>query len=206
MSRLVRHEQAPKRCAHRYPSIETSGPRDAAASEAVAELFERRPARIGVSSSWVCGSRFRSLPQTGQRPAQSGACRIWSGSASAIASRAQAESSSWSSTTYSLRSSSARARLGGVVLAGVDVDVDDGVREAAHARPVQPHVEGEPEVEPGGRLRDRQGRLDLVRHGQVALAAELERLELDLDRVAVLVPGAEAQPAERVAGHVPAPS
>ena len=59
------------------------------------------------SSACVCGSTFRSLPQTGQRPAQSGACRIWSGSASAIASRAHAESSSWSSTTYSLRSSTA---------------------------------------------------------------------------------------------------
>ena len=30
----------------------------------------------GVSSACVCGSTFRSLPQTGQRPAQSGACRI----------------------------------------------------------------------------------------------------------------------------------
>ena len=54
----------------------------------------------------MCGSAFRSLPQTGQSPAQSGRQRICSGSASATASRAQAERSSRSSSRYGVRSSS----------------------------------------------------------------------------------------------------
>ena len=163
----------------------------------------RAPTSAGRAprSSCVCGSTFRSLPQTGQRPAQSGACRIWSGSASAIASRAHAESSSWSSTTYSLRSSSASPGSFAWYSRASIVDVDDRVREAAHARAVQAHVEREPEVEPGRRLHDRQLALDLVRHRQVALAAELERLELDRDRVAVLLARAEPEAAEREAGH-----
>jgi hypothetical protein len=76
-----------------------------------------------------------------------------------------------------------------VVLAGVDLDVHDRIGQAAHARAVQPRVEREPEVEPGGRLGDRQRGLHLVRDGQIALAAELERLELDRDRIDLLVPG-----------------
>ena len=88
-----------------------------------------------------------------------------------------------------------------MVLAGVDRDVDDRVRQAAHARAVQAHVEREPEIEAGRRLHDRQLALDLVRHGQIAEPAELEGLELDRDRVAVLLARAEPEAAEREAGH-----
>ena len=66
---------------------------------------------------------------------------------------------------------------------------------------MQPHGEGEPEVEPGRRLHDRQLALDLVRDGQIAQAAELEGLELDRDRVAVLLARPEPEAAEREAGH-----
>ena len=152
----------------------------------------------------ACAAR-RSGPcrRRGRGPAQSGACRIWSGSASAIASRAQAESSSWSSTTYSLRSSSASPGSFAWYSRASMWTSCDRVLEAAHARAVQPHVEREPEIEPGRRLGNGQVALDLVRHRQVALAAELERLELDRDGVALLLPGAKAEASERVAGHRP---
>ena len=93
------------------------------------------------------------------------------------------------------------SRLVRVVLARVDGEVDDGIREAAHARAVQPCGEREPEIEPCRRLGDRQLGLDLVRNGQVAQAAELERLELDRDRVAMLLARPEPEAAEREAGH-----
>jgi hypothetical protein len=42
-----------------------------------------------------------------------------------------------------------------------------------------------------------------MRHRQVAQPAEVERLELDLDRVALFLPRTEAEPAEWEAGHAP---
>jgi hypothetical protein len=57
-------------------------------------------------SSCVCGSTFRSLPHIGHSPAQSAQHRIYSGSASAIASLAHALRSSLSSSTYGVRNSS----------------------------------------------------------------------------------------------------
>ena len=88
-----------------------------------------------------------------------------------------------------------------VVLAGVDRDVDDRVRQAAHAGAVQSHGEGEPEVEPGRRLHDGQFRLDLVRDGQIPEPSEVERLELDRDCIAVLLARPKPEAAEREAGH-----
>ena len=76
-----------------------------------------------------------------------------------------------------------------------------GTPAALDARAVQPHVEAEPEHEAARRLGDRELGRHLLRHGQIALAAELERLELDRERLAVLLTGAETQPAERKAGH-----
>ena len=57
----------------------------------VLERLERRPARVGGSSSCSCGSSFRFAPQVGQSPAQSARQRICSGSASTTASRAHAD-------------------------------------------------------------------------------------------------------------------
>jgi hypothetical protein len=62
-------------------------------------------------------------------------------------------------------------------------------------------VEAQPEdVAAGGAVDGELGR-DLSGDGQVALAAELERLELDRDRVTVLLPRPEAEATEREAGH-----
>ena len=72
-----------------------------------------------------------------------------------------------------------------VVLPRVDADVERGVCEAAHARPVQAHRKAQLEEQAGRRLRDRELGLDRLRDGEIALPAELERLELDLDRVAL---------------------
>ena len=69
---------------------------------------------------------------------------------------------------------------------------------------MQPRVEDEAEVEPGRRLDDGQLALDLVRHGQIAQPAEIERLELDRDSVAVLLARPEPEATEREASHGPA--
>jgi hypothetical protein len=77
--------------------------------------------------------------------------------------------------------------VAGVVLATVDDDVDDGVLETTHARAVQASGETETEhVSPGGTI-DRELGARLRGHGQVALTAQLERLELDLDLFALLL-------------------
>ena len=66
---------------------------------------------------------------------------------------------------------------------------------------MEARVEDEPEdvaarralgLERGARLRG---------HGQVALAAEIEGLQPDLDRLAVLVAEAQPEPAQRVRRH-----
>ena len=73
-----------------------------------------------------------------------------------------------------------------LVLARRDGHVEHGVLEAAEARAVQPRVEAQLEDGPGRGARDRQLGRHRARHRQVALAAELERLELDLLLAAVL--------------------
>ena len=59
-----------------------------------AQRLERGPARVVAASSCSCGSTFRSLPHTGQRPAQSGRQRIWSGTSARRGRAAQASRSS----------------------------------------------------------------------------------------------------------------
>ena len=112
----------------------------AIASEPVAQLLERRPARVGrSSSSCACGSSFRSLPQTGQRPGAVGRVqRIWSGSASAIASRAHADELELVVDDVLAPQLVVVGRRRRLVLARVDGTSSDGVGEAAQARPVQP--------------------------------------------------------------------
>jgi len=66
---------------------------------------------------------------------------------------------------------------------------------------VQPRVEYESQVETANRANDRQIRANLLPDREIPLAAELERLELDLDVLTMLFPGAQSQPAEREAGH-----
>src|SRR5436190_6565586 len=88
-----------------------------------------------------------------------------------------------------------------LILASRDRELEDGVVEAAVARPVQ--TGGESELEEGAGCGS--GDLELSRnragHRQVALAAQLEGLELELDLVAVLLPRAEFQLSQIEALH-----
>ena len=108
MARSVRHRAAPER---REPML-----------QAFLELGQRGPARIRARSlSCSCGSAFRSTPQTGQSPAQSGRQRILSGSASTSPSRAQAERSSRLSVDVRRRQLLGAARALRLVLAEREV-------------------------------------------------------------------------------------
>src|SRR6185503_15498946 len=88
----------------------------------------------------------------------------------------------------------ARARR--LVLARRDGHLEHGVLEAAEARAMQSRVEAQLEDRARRGARDRQLRRHRARHRQVALPAELERLELDLLLVAMLVAGAEPELSE----------
>src|SRR5207253_5207780 len=88
-----------------------------------------------------------------------------------------------------------------LVLAGGDVEVEHRVREAAEAGAVEPRVERELEHAAGRRPRDPQRGGDLFRHGEVALAAQRQRLQLDLDLVDVLLARPELGVPEVEVGH-----
>jgi hypothetical protein len=66
---------------------------------------------------------------------------------------------------------------------------------------VQPHREAQPQDEAARGLRDRELRAHFLGHGQVPLAAEVERFQVDRDRLAVLVARTQAEPTERKARH-----
>src|SRR5262249_8631664 len=83
----------------------------------------------------------------------------------------------------------ARARR--LVLAGVDREIEHGVVEAPETGAVEPRRETQLEDGARARLGDRALRRHLLRDGDVALARELERLEFELDLVAVLLPRPE---------------
>ena len=151
---------------------------------------ERAAQRGSPSSpSCSCGSRLRSLPQTGQRPAQSSRQRILFGSASTTASWAQAERSSSALVAYGVVSSSDSPGLVAWYSRLLDVDVEAGVGEAAHARAEHPDLQLELEDEARARLGQRQHRLRALRDRHVALAPERERLEDHVDRIERLLPG-----------------
>ena len=82
--------------------------------------------------------------------------------------------------------------LAGVILAPVDDYLGDSVLETAHARPVESRPKAEPEDVAAGRTTDRELGRDLSWNREIPLTAELERLELDLDLVAMLL--ARAKP------------
>ena len=91
--------------------------------------------------------------------------------------------------------------LGGLVLAGVDRHLEDGVAEAAVARPVEARREVEGEDRARDRLRDGELRRHLVGDGEIALAAELECGQLDVECLAMLLPGVELGLPEIEARH-----
>src|SRR5262249_59748985 len=88
-----------------------------------------------------------------------------------------------------------------LVLARRDRQLEDGVAEAAVARPVEAGGEAELEDGAGARLGECELSRNRAGHRQVALAAKLERLQLQLDLVAVLLPPAELQLSQVEALH-----
>ena len=76
-----------------------------------------------------------------------------------------------------------------------------GVGQAAHAGAEDAGFELELQDEPRARLTERQRRFGALRHGDIALPSELERLELDLDDVPELLAGADPGVAEVEGGH-----
>ena len=191
--RSVRHGRAPER-----------------ALTVAASLARRRreappaPPSVGRSrpSSCPCGSTFRSFPHTGQRPAQSGRQRTWSGTSSASWSRAQAPTSSSPSTTYSERSSSSPCRVAspGTPARRSRSAGQAGARQRTHG-PSSAGGEAEPEhVAARGALDHELGRRHAWRR-LVGLAAEAERLERDLELLPMLLAGPQAKRAKAEAAH-----
>lgn len=84
--------------------------------------------------------------------------------------------------------------LAGVILAPVDRNLGDGVLETAHAWSVEACAEAEPEDVAAGGTTDRELSRHLGWDREIPLTAELERLELDLDLVAMLITRAQAEP------------
>ena len=68
---------------------------------------------------------------------------------------------------------------------------------------MQPDDEADPEHETARGLGHAQFGGHFLRHGQVPLAAELERLQLDRNRLAMLLAGAETDLAQGKASHRP---
>jgi len=67
---------------------------------------------------------------------------------------------------------------------------------------MQAGLEGEAEDEAGGGARDDELRRHLLRHRDVALAAQRDRLQLELDLVTLHLAGPELEPAQVEVGHV----
>jgi hypothetical protein len=138
----------------------------------------------------LCGSTFRSLPHIGHRPAvgRTGSAREAPGQSS----RAHASSASWSSAVWR----AARRRPPGWLpdTARVNGDLDDGVREAAVAGPVQSALKRNWKTVPVLARVIRALRPVSGQPGSVA--AVLERRQLELDLVAELSP--ERPPAAQV--------
>ncbi len=88
-----------------------------------------------------------------------------------------------------------------LVLAVLHADVQPRVGETADARADEAHVELELEQEARGHTSQRQRSLGRLRDRDVALAAELERLEVDLLDVPELLPGLLPDRADVERGH-----
>src|SRR6185312_11936309 len=84
----------------------------------------------------------------------------------------------------------------GLVLAQAQRLLDDGVAEAANAGAVQSHREAQLEHPAGRGTRDRELGRNCLRDGDVPLAAEHDRRDRHVDRLAVLLPGPDSNIAE----------
>ena len=170
---------------------------DVTDSRSASSAAQRGSAR---SSTCSCGSALRSLPQTGQRPAQSSRQRILSGQRErdrVVRPGREVEPI----VLEVLRPLVVALGLRRLVLAQAELERQLGVLQAAEARAVERDVERELEDGAARRARDRELGGRGIRPRLVGLAAEDERLELDLDALARLVAGAEAERAEVERGH-----
>ncbi len=92
-------------------------------------------------------------------------------------------------------------RIRGVVFAGLHRQLESGIRETPHAGTHKPGSERELEEPPGREPRDGDVHRRRFWQGDVALAGQLERLELDLEKVAKLLARANLDGAEIEDGH-----
>ena len=83
------------------------------------------------------------------------------------------------------------ARIRGVVLPCLNRQLESGIGETPHAGTHQPGPERELEESPGREPRDGDLHLRCLRQGDVALAGQLQRLELDFAAVAKLLARAD---------------
>jgi DNA-binding transcriptional LysR family regulator len=93
------------------------------------------------------------------------------------------------------------ARVRVVELAGVDLDLDGRMAEAAHTGAEEVHGQREAEHRGAGHVGDVEPRGDRVRRGFVALAAEEVRIDLDVERQAPHLARPQPQRAEIERGH-----
>ena len=89
----------------------------------------------------------------------------------------------------------------GVVFAGLYRQLESGVRETPHAGTHEPGSERELEQSPGREPRDGDVHCRRLGQGNVALAGQLEWLELDLEEVAKLLARADLDGSEIEDGH-----
>ena len=162
-----------------------------------------RAAHRGSTASSACswGSTFRSFPQIGQRPAQSGRHRIWSGSPSATWSARPRTDVELAVGDVFAAQLLVRGGVGRLVLLGLDVDREARRSEAPHARPVEPRGETQAVEIAGRRSLDDQLRRRLGRRRVVRLATEDERVEHEPKRFVMLLTGAQAQASDGESGH-----
>src|SRR5437764_5309075 len=88
------------------------------------------------------------------------------------------------------------ARVRRLVLVRIDRKLERRVAEATEAGAVEPPRELKLEDQARARTRDLEPGGDALRHGEVTLAGELERLQFELDLVAILLPRPELDRSE----------
>src|SRR5262249_22646879 len=179
----------------------SNGVKPVGASQLLAQAFERRPARVGR----LVLVRVRLLVQvlaTGR--AEAGAV----GAAEDLVRQRERDRVTRPAGQVEAVVDEGRrpqlvrpVRIRRLVLARRDRQLEDRVAEAAVTRPVQAGGEAELEDGAGARLGERELSRNRAGHRQVALAAKLERLQLQLDLVAVLLPRAELQLSQIEALH-----
>jgi hypothetical protein len=164
--------------------------------QAVAKLLERRPARIDVALGVLVRLGVQVLPAYG---AEAGA--VWPAEDLLWKSEADCVSRPGSDLEPVVQdvvgAKRVRRRRRGIVeLPRLRVDFHLRKAEAAHAGPREAQVQPEVEDRGTGCLRDLHVDRNRLGMGFVALTAEQERIELDIDTLLPDFPGPEPQSAK----------